>query len=98
MSSEVRIATIEEALGYALPEDFKGIYIAEISEDCDIANTELKVGDFITEINGKTISTYDELYDTISSMYATCAHVSENDSVSYYNIEFKLMDDTSGDY
>ena len=96
MSSEVRIATIEEALGYALPEDFKGIYIAEISEDCDIANTELKVGDFITEINGKTISTYDELYDTISSMYG--AHVSENGSVSYYNIEFKLMDDTSGDY
>lgn len=105
MSSEVRIATIEEALGYTLPEDFKGIYIAEISEDCDIANTELKVGDFITEINGKTISTYDELYDTISSMYgagdtvpATCAHVSESGSVSYYNIEFKLMEDTSGDY
>ena len=105
MSSEIRIASIEEELGFELPEDFKGIYIAEISEDCDISNTELRVGDFITEINGKTVSTYDELYDTISSMYgagdtvpATCARLSKDGGISYFNIEFRLMEDTSGDY
>lgn len=105
MSDEYNIAGIESELGYELPEDFRGIYIAEISEDCDIANTDLEPGDFITAINGKSISTYDELYDTISSMYgagdyvpATCAHVDKDGDVEYYEIEFMLMEDTSGDY
>lgn len=108
MGSEAKIAAIEDKLGFELPEDFKGVYIESISEDCDIANTALKPGDFITEINGKTVSTYDELYDTISSQFeaedtvpATCAHLEEKDGVvgvEYYNIEFKLMKDTSGNY
>lgn len=105
MANEYKIEGIEEELGYQLPDDFTGIYITNIEEDCDIANTALKSGDFITAINGKYVKTYDELYDTISSMYgagdtvpATCAHVSEDGSVDYYEIEFKLMEDTSGDY
>lgn len=105
MSKPVNIASVNEALGFEMPEDFKGVYIADISKDCDIANTELKVGDFITAINGKTISTYDELYNTISSMYkagdtvpATCAHLTKDGEINYYNIEFKLMEDTSGDF
>lgn len=105
MSDEYNIAGIESELGYELPDDFRGIYIAEISEDCDIANTALEPGDFITAINGKSISTYDEMYDTISSMYgagdyvpATCAHVDEEGNIEYYEIEFMLMEDTSGEY
>lgn len=105
MGSEYNIASIEEELGYELPDNFKGIYIVEISEDSNIANTDLEAGDFITAINGKSICTYDELYDTISSNYgagdyvpATCAHVSKNGDVEYYEIEFMLMEDTSGDY
>lgn len=105
MSSEYNIIGIEEELGYELPDDFKGIYIAEISDDCDIANTDLEVGDFITAINGKSVSTYDELYDTISSMYgagdyvpAACAHIDEDGNIEYYEIEFMLMEDTTGDY
>lgn len=105
MGSEYKRAGIEEELGYKLPDDFTGIYIAEISDDCDIANTALQKGDFITAINGKTVQTYDELYDTISGMYsagdtvpATCAHVDKDGNVEYYDIKFKLMEDTSGDY
>ena len=105
MSTEAKVATIEERLGYELPDDFKGVYIEYIDKECDIANTDLKVGDFITEINGKTVSTYDELYDTVSSQFeagdkvpATCAHVDKDGKVNYYKIEFKLMEDTSGNY
>lgn len=105
MSSEYKISGIEEELGTTIPDDFTGIYIAEISDDSDIANTALQVGDFITAINGKSVSTYDELYDTISSMYtagdtvpATCAHIDSEGNVEYYEIEFKLMEDTSGEY
>lgn len=105
MSDEYKIAGIEEELGFELPDDFEGIYIADISEDCDIADTDLKIGDFITAINGKTVKTYDELYDTISSMYgagdtvpASCAHIDEDGNIEYYEIKFKLMEDTSGEY
>ncbi len=105
MSSEANVATIEEKLGFELPEDFKGIYIDDISEDCDIANTALKKGDFITKINGTPIETYDEMYNTISASYgagdtvpADCAHVKKDGSIQEYEIKFKLMEDTSGDY
>lgn len=105
MSSESNIATIEKTLGFELPEDFTGIYIDNISEDCDISNTELEKGDFITKINDTPVKTYDELYDTISASYgagdtvpAECAHVSKDGSIREYKIKFKLMEDTSGDY
>ncbi|MDE6502602.1 MAG: trypsin-like peptidase domain-containing protein [Ruminococcus sp.] len=105
MASEEKIIMIESELGFEIPEDFGGVYIDAISEDCDIANTDLKAGDFITEIDGTPIMTYDELYDNISSKYgagdtvpAKCAHVEKNGKVTYYDIKFKLMEDTSGDY
>ena len=105
METQAKREAIEEILGYKLPEDFTGIYIDSIDEDSDIANTKLKPGDFIIEIHGKTVSTYDELYDTISSQYqagdtvpAACAHVDKDGNIDYYTIEFKLMEDTSGDY
>lgn len=105
MSNSTEIAAIEGELGYSLPEDFKGIYIGNISEDADIASTDLQIGDFITAINGKSVSSYSEFYDTVSSMYdagdtvpATCAHVAKDGSITYYDIEFKLMEDTSGNY
>ena len=105
MDSEEKVMLIEETIGFELPDDFEGIYIAEISEDCDIANTELKTGDFITEIDGTPVKTYDELYNNISSKYgagdtvpAKCASVTKNGKVTYYDIKFKLMEDTSGDY
>ncbi len=105
MGSEAKIAAIEERLGTEIPDDFKGIYIDDIDKDCDIANTELKKGDFIVAINGKSVSTYDELYDTISEQYeagdkvpATCASIDKKGNISYYEIEFKLMEDKSGNY
>ena len=104
-SAQGNIDKIQEALGFDLPKDFKGVYILKIEKDFDIANTDLKEGDFITAINGKTVSTYHELYDTISSQYkagdkvpATCAHIDKDGNVSYYDIEFKLVEDKSGNY
>ncbi|MBQ6180797.1 MAG: trypsin-like peptidase domain-containing protein [Ruminococcus sp.] len=105
MSSQTKIDAIEEELKFELPEDFSGIYIDSISDDADIKNTALKEGDFITEVNGKAVRTYNEFYDTISSQYgagdtvpATCAHVDKDGKISYYDIKFKLMEDTSGNY
>ena len=105
MDSAEQIEVIESDLGYELPKDFKGIYIIDISEDCDIAKTKLKKGDFITEVDGKPVQNYNELYDTISAKYkagdkvpAKCAHVTKDKEVQYYDIEFMLMEDTSGNF
>ena len=105
MSKDTKLEAIEDALGFSLPEGFSGIYITSISEDCDISNTELKVGDFITAINGVPIKTYNELYDTINASFgpgdrvpATCAHLEPDGSIEYYDIEFELKSDTSGNY
>lgn len=105
MGSSAKNQLIEDDLGFPLPAGFEGIYITSIFEDCDISNTALKAGDFITAIDGTPIKTYDELYETISKSYgagdlvpATCAHLSKDGAVDYYEIEFRLMEDTSGDY
>ena len=105
MSDASKLKIIEEKLGFPLPEDFEGIYIDSISEDSDIKNTALKVGDFITKVDGTPIKTYNEFYDTISSKYgagdtvpATCAHIDKDGKISYYDIKFKLIEDTSGNY
>ncbi|MBQ9898604.1 MAG: trypsin-like peptidase domain-containing protein [Ruminococcus sp.] len=88
-----------------LPKDFRGLYITSIDEEFDIADTELRVGDFITAINGKQVGNYQELYDAISSNYgpgdvvpATCARFDSDGEVSYFDIEFVLAEDTSGDF
>lgn len=104
MSSASKRTLIEDTIEMELPENFKGIYIQTIDKDSDIAKTKLKEGDFITEIDGTPISTYDELYETISGKFkagdtvpAKCAHL-EKSGISYYDIKFKLMEDKSGDY
>lgn len=96
---------IEKELGFELPDDFFGIYIDAISEDSDMLNTDAKVGDFITEINGKSVKKYNEMYDTISSQFGagdrvpmTCAHIDKNGEITYYQIEVKLIEDRSGNY
>lgn len=105
METPEKVIMIESAIGFELPDGFEGVYIDSISEDCDIANTDLKAGDFITEIDGVPVKTYDELYNNISSKYgagdtvpAKCANVKENGKITYYDIEFKLMEDTSGNF
>ena len=105
MADNAKRELIEEELGYKLPEDFYGIYIDSIAEDSDIKNTELKPGDFITEVSGIKVRTYNEFYNTLTSNYgagdtvpATCAHVDEDGTVTEYKIKFKLIEDTSGNY
>ena len=105
MSISSNVYAVEEELGFEIPDGFEGLYITDISEDCDIYNTDLKAGDFIVEIDGQKVSSYDELYDAVSSKFkagdkvpAKCAHLEKGGKIEYYDIEFELMEDTSGDY
>lgn len=95
---------IEEEIGCKLPDSFDGLWITEISEDCDIANTELEINDFIISLNGTKVKNYDELYAVISDckagdiVEAECIRFDENGDEKAFSISFALSSDTSGDY
>lgn len=78
-----------------------GLQIVEISPDCDIANTELKVGDYITEMNGQEVRSSDDVYEIILKMSpgdtvtAKVTRVLPSGKLDEFEISFKLMQDTS---
>ena len=87
-----------------MPAELKeAIWITEISEDCDISNTDLQAYDFILEMQGKPVHDYDSVIEALdgceggSEVTAHCAHY-EDGKVTYFDIEFQLEEDTSGNY
>lgn len=96
--------SFEEQYGMDVPADlFEGLWISAVSEDCDIANSELQADDFILEIEGQKVSSYDDVLGVLDgykggdTVTAHCARV-ENGKVRYFDIVFQLEEDTSGDY
>ncbi len=87
-----------------IPEELKNaLWITEISPDCDISNTDLKAKDFILSMNGHSVSDYDSVLDALEgcqggdTVTAHCARY-EKGKIVYFNITFKLEEDTSGNY
>lgn len=84
-----------------------GLEIAEISKDCDIYNTELEIGDYITEMNGVEVYSADDVYSVILKLKPgdkvtakVVRIIGENEDTGEpetreFEIEFKLMEDTS---
>lgn len=90
---------------FEMPKELENaLWISEISPDCDISNTELKANDFIISVDGITVNDYSALSDAIKgkkggdTVKAKCARVSKDKKIEYFEIEFKLMADTSGDF
>lgn len=95
----------KEQFDFEIPKELEGsLWIDDISKDCDIANTELKTGDFIISIEGKKVADYSELNQLLKGkkggykIKAECARVDKDGKITYFDIEFKLMTDTSGDF
>lgn len=78
-----------------------GLCIAGIDEDCDIANTELQLGDYITEVNGVKVRSSDDVYAIILELEpgdTVSAHVIRelpSGNIKEFDISFKLMTDNS---
>ena len=103
-TEDVRVSYAEELGLSALPDDVQGIWITEVSEDCDIYNTELQANDVITSMEGQAVTCYDDVMDAIDGLSAgdvveaECMHYTEEDGWTTFTISFTLMADTSGDY
>ena len=90
--------------GCVIPEELQaGIVISEVSGDCDISNTELAPGDIILSVEGKKVSSYDDVIDALDghkggdTVTAHCAHLDKG-KIQYFDITFKLEEDTSGNF
>lgn len=87
-----------------LPKDLTGVWIVEIAEDCDIAQTELMVNDVIVSVEGMAVSDYDSLNVAIANlkagetMEARCRRYAPDGTFRAFTIRCKLMEDTSGNY
>lgn len=83
---------------YGIPA---GLQIAEISPDCDIANTDLAPDDIITEMNGVKVSSAEDVYAIINKLHpgdemtAKVLRANEDGEWDEFTITFKLMEDTS---
>jgi serine protease Do len=95
--------TPEYAAETGLPQ---GLLISAIDETCDIASTDLRVEDIITEVEGTPIYDYCTFTETITAkgkgagdtVTATVVRIDENKKQTTFEISFTLMSDTSGDY
>ena len=95
-----------EANGKKLPESLNGIgiQIVSISDDSDLRNTELKSGDWLLTMNGKEIVDYDTVNRALEGLEADdvvhcrCARVREDGTLKTFEIDFRLLEDQSGEF
>ncbi len=87
-----------------MPEELKkSLWISNISEDCDIANTDLQADDFILTMNDQPVSDYDSVLAVLDgckggdTVTAGCARF-EKGELAYFTITFQLEEDTSGNF
>lgn len=84
--------------------DGTGILVMSISEDSDLNSTELKVGDWILTVEGRQITDYDDVNKAIEgkvggdTVHCRCGRVEEDGRFRTFEIDFKLLEDQSGDY
>ena len=97
--------TKDQAEAAGLPQ---GLFIDSMDESCDISESGLKEHDIIVEVEGDKVVDYDSFMNAIRShgkgagdkVHAKAVRVDEKDTSKQTNIEieFTLVEDTSGDY
>ena len=76
------------------------LIIADINEDSDLANSSAQVGDLITAVNGKELSTSEVLLEAIENakvgdtLTLTLCRISSNYQTKEFNVKVKLVEDT----
>ena len=77
-----------------------GLYITDVDSGCDVANTDLKPDDIITEVEGKPVQDAKEVLAAINgkkagaTITAKVVRINKDETKKEFEIKFKLMDDT----
>ena len=92
----------KEAAASAKVEMKAGLYVVEIDESCDIADSGLKVDDIITSVDGQQVTSLTELKKLLENkapgdtVKASVYRPSVTGSGTEFDISFKLMEDDGG--
>ncbi|SFC23590.1 S1C family serine protease [Ruminococcus albus] len=75
-----------------------GLCVQSIAPECDVANTDLQLGDLITHINGTSVNDIEDVPAYVRKMEpgdeVTCHVIRKtDDNEKEFDITFKLMDD-----
>lgn len=87
-----------------VPEELMGIWVTEVAEDCDIADSKLRGNDVIVQMAGKDVMNYDAVCAAIEGkkagdeVEALCRRYDADGTYEEFRITFQLMEDTSGKY
>ena len=82
----------------------RGLKIIEIDEDSDLNNTAIQPEDWILTMNGKDVSDYDSVNQIIGELSAgdqvhcSCGRIAEDGTLRTFEIDFRLLEDRSGNY
>ena len=82
----------------------RGLKIMEIDEDSDLNNTAIQPEDWILTMNGKDVTDYDSVNQIISELSAgdqvhcSCGRIAEDGTLRTFEIDFRLLEDRSGNY
>ncbi len=95
-----------EADGITLPDGVMhhGILVLKIDEDSDLNNTSVKIGDWILTMNGIEIADYDDVKKALNGaaagdrVHCRIGRVQEDGTLKTFEIDFRLLEDQSGDY
>lgn len=108
VTGRVRVGVIYQSLSDAsLAKSLgieAGLVIADIDPTCDIANTDLDIGDVITSMNGRKVYDADSVKAVLDGMKPgdiINAHVYRKDIIdeaTKFDISFKLMEDNTATY
>ncbi|MBR5371344.1 MAG: trypsin-like peptidase domain-containing protein [Oscillospiraceae bacterium] len=81
-----------------------GILVMSITEDSDLNRTALQPGDYIITVEGRQVTDYDDVNDALEGkiggdyVHCRCARIDETGKVKYFEIDFRLLEDQSGDF
>lgn len=89
-----------------LPKELQGhgILVCLIADDSDLKNTIFEPGNWILTMNGKEVVDYDTVNEAIEgcvggdSVHCRCAKITDDGQVKTFELDFKLLEDKSGDY
>lgn len=92
--------------GQTLPKELDGcgILVLGIADDSDLKNTVFEEGNWILAMNGKEVFDYDSVNEAIEgcvggdSVHCRCGRILDNGKLETFEIDFRLLEDQSGDY
>ncbi len=95
-----------EGKTFIVPKELEkiGVYVKTVDPDSDINNTIFEPGDWILTMNGYEVTDYDSLSGALSgcvggdSVHCRCGKIQEDGTLKTYEIDFRLLEDQSGEY